>query len=298
MSTFLACIIGGIAVIQSVRYVMVHHPSDNPITEFIISMTDDREFAIKTGAKIGAMLITMQVKALDMVATVVTDNENHKTESRYQSSLVFKVVMVKFFNAMYPFLYVAFAKEYVEGCSGPGGSCIFALETCITTFFVVHLMVTFAMLVKRVVMTRLAIRSEMVKPGIDAAGYTYLQVQAKLDSFVASDMLNDYMELTVQFAMVTCFSVVLPALTVLALLSNMLEYRVIAYRQLHVVQRVYPSGAEGIGAWQSIFAAIATMAMIVNAGLGVFAMKPFRDWDTESKLLAFLVGEHLRGKNW
>ncbi|CAD7922377.1 unnamed protein product [Amoebophrya sp. A120] len=297
MSTFLACIIGGIAVIQSVRYVMVHHPSDNPITAFIIKMTDDREFAIKMGAKLGAVLITMQVKALDMawgkIAVVVTERENHKTESRYQSSLVFKVVMVKFFNAMYPFLYVAFAKEYVEGCSGPGGSCILALETCLTTFFLVHMAVTGAMLIKRIVMTRLLVHQEVRKPGVDGANYTYLQVQAKLDDFVSSDMLNDYMELTVQFAMVTCFSVVLPILTMLALASNMIEYRIIAYRQLHVVQRVYPSGAESIGAWQSIFAAIATMAMIVNAGLGVFAMKPFRDWETEHKLLAFLVGEHI-----
>ncbi|CAD7956604.1 unnamed protein product [Amoebophrya sp. A25] len=297
MSTFLALIIGGIATIQSVRYVMVHHPTDNPITSTIISFTGDEATAVKLGAKIGAMMITMQVKFLDIVwgkiAKVVTDRENHKTESRYQSSLVFKVVMVKFFNAMYPFLYVAFAKEYIEGCSGPAGSCIFALETCITTFFVVHLGVTFALLTKRIVTARLAIRQEMTKPGIDSANYTYLQVQAKTDAFSSAAMLDDYMELTVQFAMVTCFSVVLPALTVLALLSNMIEFRVIAYRQLFVVQRVYPSGAENIGAWQSIFAAIATMAVIVNAGLGVFAMSPFRELDAQTKLCGFLIFEHV-----
>merc|ERR1712194_989650 len=111
-------------------------------------------------------MITFQVKIIDglwgFFAKVVTDRENHKTEARYQSSLVFKT--------------------------------------------------------KRIVTTRMKIRAEMKKPGIYANGYTYLQLQAKCDGFCSSDTPPDYMELTVQFAMVTCFSVVL------------------AYRQLYVLQ--------------------------------------------------------------
>jgi hypothetical protein len=72
-------------------------------------------------------------------------------------------------------------------------------------------------------------------------------VQAKTDAFASKDMMNDFMELTVQFALVTCFSVVLPVLTVLALISNLVEFRLIAWRQCFVVQRTHPEGAEGIG---------------------------------------------------
>merc|ERR1711933_216584 len=92
--------------------------------------------------------------------------------------------------------------------------------------------------------------------------------------------------------MVTCFSVVLPMLTVLALLSNMLEYRLLAYRQLRVVQRPLPTGSDGIGAWQSIFAGICTLAVMVNAGITVFGMQPFRDLELSHKLLAFMCVEH------
>ena len=98
---------------------------------------------------------------------------------RYQASLVFKVVSVKFFNAMYPFLYVAFAKEYIEGCKTPDGSCVFALETCMTMFFVVHVGMAMALTFKRIVTTRMKVRQEMKRPGIDPNTYTYLQLQAK-----------------------------------------------------------------------------------------------------------------------
>ena len=57
------------------------------VTATIISFTGDEKTAIKMGSKMGAMMITMQVKMLDLIwgklAKIVTDKENHKTESRY-----------------------------------------------------------------------------------------------------------------------------------------------------------------------------------------------------------------------
>ena len=46
----------------------------------------------------------------------------------------------------------------------------------------------------------------------------------------------------------------------------------------------------GIGAWGDIFETISYLAILVNAGLAVFNMEPFRDWDLQWKLLAFLAG--------
>merc|ERR1719375_1411922 len=166
---------------------MIHHPSQNSISFTIMTFTN-RELAMKIGGKMGAILITIQIKIMDAIwgklSVVVTDNENHKTENRYQASLVFKTVIVKFFNAMYPFLYFAFAKEYVEGCKGDKG-CIPGLQQYIMMFFVTHLVMAFVMLIKRIVFTKKNILMEMMKPGIDPESYTYLQVQAKCQSFEA-----------------------------------------------------------------------------------------------------------------
>merc|ERR1719335_1422887 len=113
------------------------HPSQNGITFAVIEFLEfymDHDMARKI-----AIMITIQIKILDAiwskVSLFVTERENHKTENRFQQSLVFKTVIVKFFNALYPFIYFAFAKAYVEGCKGNKG-CIPGLQMYIMTFFV------------------------------------------------------------------------------------------------------------------------------------------------------------------
>ena len=59
--TFMVIIIYGIAIIQGVRYVMVRHPDDNPISAWIHEETGSKEQAQKFGAKMGALAITFQV---------------------------------------------------------------------------------------------------------------------------------------------------------------------------------------------------------------------------------------------
>jgi len=307
MATFLFLIVSGIVIIQTFRRTMIHHPGDVEIT-YLVEQFEGKRVAIKFGAKLGALLITMQIKGFDYIwgkiAVLITDLENHKTEVRWQKSFIFKTVFVKFFNAMYPFLYYAFAKEYVEGCAikdVPGATeeeklharmnaCISGLQLYIMTFFAVHLCIVMAMLCKRILLSQWKIEGERRKPGIDE--YTYLQLQAKTDSFKATDMVNDYMEATVQFGLVVCFSVVLPILTLLSIISNLFEFRLIAYRQSYIVQRVHPSGCDGIGAWLDFFRFVAYMSIAVNAGLAVFAMLPFKAYAMETKLLLFLCFEH------
>lgn len=310
MVLFLFCIMSGIVIIQTFRHTMITHPSDVYITSTVKTLSGDRDIAVKFGKKLGALLITAQIKTLDFVWSKIsvycTNAENHKTYSRWTKSLIYKTVFVKFFNAMYPFIYFAFAKEYVEGCKThiPEGTsdrrrielqmcaCITGLQLYIMTFFVVHMMVVAAMLVKRFVFAKYKIKKDLDKPGVDKTQFTYLQFQAKCDAFSGVDMINDYMEATVQFGLVVCFSVVLPVLTVLAILSNMLEYRLIAFRQCYVVQRAHPAGADGIGAWLEFFKLVSYMAIAVNAGLAVFAMLPFKEYPMETKLLLFLAIEH------
>ena len=79
--------------------IMMRHPNDNPLT-FLVAQYTNRETAIKVGGKMGAVGITIQIKIMDAiwskVSVFVTDRENHKTENRYQQSLVFKTVSFAF----------------------------------------------------------------------------------------------------------------------------------------------------------------------------------------------------------
>ncbi len=73
----------------------------------------------------------------------------------------------------------------------------------IMTFFITHLVMALVNIVKQIVLTKANIVMEMRKPGVSADDYTYLQVQAKTGAFEAKDLINDFMELTVQFALVS-----------------------------------------------------------------------------------------------
>merc|ERR1711968_365203 len=101
------------------------------------------------------------------------------------------------------------------------------------------------------------------------------------------------MELILSLGFVMMFSVVLPIMTLLALLSNMLEIRLLAYRMANVLRRAEPKGQEGVGAWSSIVQVISTFAVVCNVGLACFSMHPIKDQDLTVQLGLFLLMEHV-----
>mmetsp|Transcript_32368 Transcript_32368/g.106846 ORF Transcript_32368/g.106846 Transcript_32368/m.106846 type:complete len:247 (+) Transcript_32368:591-1331(+) len=129
--------------------------------------------------------------------------------------------------------------------------------------------------------------------------YTLLQFQAKCATVApyqngswGGSMMEDFIELAVGFAMLTCFGIVLPLMGVLAFVSHIVEYRLLAYRMLNVTCRPFPTAADGIGVWAGILRIVAELAVVINVAMAVFAMYPMRDWNFRKQLISFLVLEH------
>ena len=79
------------------------------------------------------------------------------------------------------------------------------------------------------------------------------------------DMINNYMELVVQFGFITLFSVVFPLAAPLSLLCNYLQIH--TQKQNMVYSRRYKAEvATGIGPWLEILQVIAKVAVIINMG--------------------------------
>lgn len=140
---------------------------------------------------------------------------------------------------------------------------------------------------------------EVSGPTDHEVSYTLLQFQAKCATVApyqngswGGSMMEDFIELAVGFAMLTCFGVVLPFMGVLAFFSHIVEYRLMAYRMLNVTCRPFPAAADGIGVWADILRNIAALAVVTNVAVAVFAMYPMRDWNFRQQLIAFLVLEH------
>lgn len=158
------------------------------------------------------------------------------------------------------------------------------------TFFITHIVIRLGMVVLSIVKAWYSIRSEMKRVRVQNA-YTYIQAQAKME--VYTDDSDDYMENVLSFGFVTLFSVACPFMAVLALLSALLEMRLLAYRMLYANRRPIPRVQIGIGAWRDILERLMQMAVVVNSALACFAMHPIRNLPMVTKLSIFVAVEHM-----
>merc|ERR1719223_1334269 len=120
---------------------------------------------------------------------------------------------------------------------------------------------------------------------------THAQVQAKLD--IHPGLMEDYVSFLVSFALVCCFTTVFPEIALVALLTNLVELRLLAYRNVFATQRVFPHGSDGPGGWMDFLEFIGKLVVFVNCGLACFILEPLRDYDFSQKLVAFVLSEHL-----
>jgi len=249
--------------------------------------------------KAGKYMITANIKMVDFLwakmSPLLTGKENWRTDQQLKNAMVTKLFMVKFVVYYYPFYYIAFLKEHIEGCEegGPRG-CLPMLVENLCIFFGTHVCTTAANLVVPMVLTRIKIKKEVmdaVKNNPSAPTYTYLQQQAKCPPYVGDT--QDFMELVLALGFVMMFSVALPVMATLSLVTNLMEMKFLAYRMMNVQQRAEPRGQEGIGAWAGIIKTVSYVAVIANAGMAVFVMHPIKDKKLEAKLAIFILIEHI-----
>lgn len=188
-------------------------------------------------------------------------------------------------------------------------NCIEDLEASLLTVFLINLVVTFVFLIVPMFLVHFEIKKEIAKvngPGSDDSAseeeremYTLLQLQAKCDEVAPYEYyswgysrVEDFLELAIDFALLTSFGIVLPVMALVAFFSTMIKYRLVAYRMTNVTARPLPLLAGGIGEWETVFNALSIIAIVVNAALAVFVMQPMRSWTTEHEFLAFIAIEH------
>jgi len=185
-----------------------------------------------------------------------------------------------------------------ESASGGMTSCDHLLRDDLTTYFAVHIVTTIIFLLVPIALNKYSMWKEIdVSSG--RTEYSRLQVQAKryaqskyeFNSFGGSQ-IDDFMQFAIGFALLTCFGILYPPLAMMALIANVVEYKLIAYRMVRVTCRPPPKGATGIGAWLNIFKSISRYAIITNTGLAVFQLPPMRHYALPTQLMLFLILEH------
>ncbi|CAM9717248.1 unnamed protein product [Lampetra fluviatilis] len=234
-----------------------------------------------TASVLNVIVIILLNKCYDRLALVLTDLEMPKTQADFENQLTLKKFLFQFINYYSACFYIAFFKgkfisypgDYAylgiwrnEECSPAG--CLVELTTQLTIVMgVKQILGNFQEIILPWFMTWWAQRRAKQRPQDVYTRWEQdkdLQPQSKLGLF------NEYLEMVIQFGFVTLFVASFPLSPLLALLNNIMEVRVDAWKLVTKTRRPVVSRASGIGAWEDILGVVATLSVLTNVCIVAF----------------------------
>ncbi|XP_063072938.1 anoctamin-6 [Engraulis encrasicolus] len=249
-----------------------------PIKEYVTP-----QLATTVTASIISFVIIMILNNLyERVAIWITDFELPRTRTDYENSLTLKMFLFQFVNYYSSCIYVAFFKGKVVGYPGqpvywlglyrneecdPGG-CLIELTTQLSVIMGGkaiwnNIQEVLFPWVKNVIFRYCnKVKAEKIIPRWEQD--YQLQPIGKLGLFY------EYLEMVIQFGFVTLFVASFPLAPLLALVNNLLEIRVDAWKMTTQFRRIVPEKAQDIGAWQPILQGVAILAVASNAAIIAF----------------------------
>ncbi|XP_020651173.3 anoctamin-6 [Pogona vitticeps] len=239
--------------------------------------------ATSVSASVLSFIIIMILNMIyEKVAIMITDFELPRTQTDYENSLTMKMFLFQFVNYYSSCFYIAFFKGKFVGYPGdpvywlgkyrneecdPGG-CLLELTTQLTIIMGGKAIwnniqeVLLPWLKNLIGRCCSANRAEKIVPRWEQD--YHLQPIGKLGLFY------EYLEMVIQFGFVTLFVASFPLAPLLALINNLLEIRVDAWKLTTQFRRMVPQKAQDIGAWQPIMQGIAILAVVTNAMIIAF----------------------------
>lgn len=116
---------------------------------------------------------------------------------------------------------------------------------------------------------------------------------ASIENDLEDGLFDDFLELALQFGMVTMFASASPLVFVFALMNNLMEMRSDSMKLLIMLRRPIPRAASSIGAWLNIFQYLGVIAICTNCALLVCLYDQKGKWRIDSGLAAILLMEHV-----
>lgn len=264
------------------------------------------------------------------LATYLTEWENHRTQSQFERHRVIKLVAFEFVNTFMALFYIAFVYQDMDMLRSQLATMLIILQLVNNVQEAVLPLLMRCMSKvpspprvpdsSSVVSSagsgdsrdasglryRGSARSQELYPGVPEVlqGIAELeaddprQQQALLEGAmdVYEGTYDDYLEVFIQFGYVFLFSAVYPQAALWALLNNLIESRVDAFKLCRLYQRPLARRVKDTGAWQRAFEAIGAMSIMTNCGL-LCVSPPLRRLAPELSqtewVLRWMVVEHL-----
>lgn len=249
-----------------------------PLKEYVTP-----QMATSVTASLISFVVIMVLNILyERVAIWITDFELPRTKTDYENSLTLKMFLFQFVNYYSSCFYIAFAKGKAVGYPGDPVYLLgkYRNEECDPGGCLIELTTQLA-----IIMGGKAIWNniqEVLLPWVKNLIFRYCtrvpsqeliprwEQDYQLQPVSKLGLFYEYLEMVIQFGFVTLFVASFPLAPVLALVNNLFEIRVDAWKITTQFRRMMPEKAQDIGAWQPILQGIAILAVATNAMIIAF----------------------------
>ncbi|XP_044042132.1 anoctamin-4-like isoform X1 [Siniperca chuatsi] len=217
----------------------------------------------------------------EKVALLLTNLEQPRTESEWENSFTLKMFLFQFVNLNSSTFYIAFFLGRFTGRPGAYLRLInrWKLEECHPSGCLIDLCMQMGiiMVLKQTWnnfmelgyplvqnwWTRRRLRREHGQKAKDS--FPQWERDYNLQPMNAYGLFDEYLEMILQFGFTTTFVAAFPLAPLLALLNNIIEIRLDAYKFVTQWRRPLPSQAKDIGIWYGILEGIGILSVITNA---------------------------------
>uniref|UniRef100_A0A7N6F780 Anoctamin n=1 Tax=Anabas testudineus TaxID=64144 RepID=A0A7N6F780_ANATE len=217
----------------------------------------------------------------EKVAFLLTNLEQPRTESEWENSFTLKMFLFQFVNLNSSTFYIAFFLGRFTGRPGAYLRLInrWKLEECHPSGCLIDLCMQMGiiMVLKQTWNNFMELGSPLIQNwwtrrklsrehGPNAkASFPQWERDYHLQPMNAYGLFDEYLEMILQFGFTTIFVAAFPLAPLLALLNNIIEIRLDAYKFVTQWRRPLPSQAKDIGIWYGILEGIGILSVITNA---------------------------------
>ncbi|XP_069019424.1 anoctamin-3 isoform X2 [Embiotoca jacksoni] len=238
-----------------------------------------------TGVCINFMIIMSLNVVYEKVAYLLTNLEHPRTESEWENSFSLKMFLFQFVNLNSSTFYIAFFLGRFAGRPGKYNKLFnrWRLEECHPSGCLIDLCLQMGVIMffKQIWNNFMELGYPLLQNwwsrrkikkggggGQNVENKTQLPQWEKdwnLQPMNAHGLVDEYLEMVLQFGFTTIFVAAFPLAPLLALLNNIIEIRLDAYKFVTQWRRPMPARATDIGIWYGILEGIGVLAVITNA---------------------------------
>ncbi|XP_030269721.1 anoctamin-1a isoform X2 [Sparus aurata] len=237
-----------------------------------------------TAAIINLIIIIILDEIYAAIARWLTTLEVPKTDKSFEERLIFKTFILKFVNAFTPIVYLAFFRGRLVGRPGNYLYVVgsYRMEECAHAGCLMELCIQLCI----TMLGKQLIQNNLFEIGIPKLKKLLRRRKSELDSKQEEELNKtlqrherdhilgpfvglspEYMEMIIQFGMVTLFVASFPLAPLFALLNNIIEIRLDAKKFVMELRRPIAAKAKDIGIWYNLLRGLSKVAVIVNVSL-------------------------------